>query len=416
MAKNLWPEVRKFLAARSGNVAMVFAIAVVPLMIGAGGAVDYSRANSAKTAMQKALDSAALALVKTAANTASNDLTTNAGSYFTSNYNRPDVTGIQVSAQYDSAASILTLNSSGAIPTSLLGMLGLPELRFGAISKAMLGGSTTWPVCVLITNPDSNHTELVKNGASIDLVNCLNQVNTANWDAVEARDTSYIHSTNGVNCFTGDIHYGDVQPAKQVSCTMLPDPFSTYNVPTNACTYTNMTVNSNVTLSPGTYCGGLKITGNSNVILSPGLYFMQTGDFQVLNSSSLTANGVTILLSGQNTNININTTGTITMSPNTDAGNWSGFIFYWDQPSSRQGQKNVISGATMNVSGILYFAGQTLSITGGAKVTVNPGAVVADFLLPDNGHLTLTGVLNSPTAAQGAMKKSIKNTTAVLVQ
>src|SRR6185437_10757317 len=125
---------------------------------------------------------------------------------------------------------------------------------------------------------DSNHTELVKNDASIDLINCLNQVNTANWDAVEARDTSYIHSTNGVNCFTGEIHYGDVQPPKQVSCAMLPDPFSTYNVPTNACTYTNMTVNSNVTLSPGTYCGGLKITGNSNVTLSPGLYFMQAGD------------------------------------------------------------------------------------------------------------------------------------------
>ena len=81
-----------------------------------------------------------------------------------------------------------------------------------------------WPVCVLVTNPASNHTLKVQNGATIDFTNCMVQVNTANWDAVEARDTSYIHSTNGVNCFTGDIHYGDVTPPKQETCTMLPDP------------------------------------------------------------------------------------------------------------------------------------------------------------------------------------------------
>ena len=90
---------------------------------------------------------------------------------------------------------------------------------------------------------------------------CMVQGNTANWDAVEARDTSYIHSTNGVNCFTGDIHYGDVTPPKEATCTMLPDPYASYVVPSNnPCTYTNKQMNNtNATLTPGTYCGGIKI-------------------------------------------------------------------------------------------------------------------------------------------------------------
>src|SRR4029077_5184544 len=108
--------------------------------------------------------------------------------------------------------------------------------------------------------------------------------NTENWDAVEARDTSYIHTTNGVNCFTGDIHYGDVQPPKQPTCTMLPDPFAGYTMPAsaNTCTYTQMKVQTdNTVLSPGTYCKGLQIQNVSNVTFSPGLYIITDGDLQI---------------------------------------------------------------------------------------------------------------------------------------
>jgi len=64
------------------------------------------------------------------------------------------------------------------------------------------------------------------------------QVNTANWDAVESRDTSYIHSTNGSNCLSATSHYGDVVPPKDPTCTFFTDPFASYIVPTNTCTYT----------------------------------------------------------------------------------------------------------------------------------------------------------------------------------
>jgi len=404
--------VAEFCRDRSGNIAVVFAFALVPIVLAAGGAVDYSRANSARTNMQGALDSTALFLVKNAANQTQDALTASATSYFNGLYRQNGVGNVQVTGQYDSNSAILTLTASGRTQTSLMQVVGLNTMNIGATSKATMAGQI-WQVCVMITDPDSNHTLLVKNQASIDFSNCLVQVNTQNWDAVEARDTSYIHSVNGVNCFVGDIHYGDVTPPKQPTCTLLPDPYASLTVPQNSCDHTNMSVTSNVTLQPGTYCGGLKITGTSSVTFAPGVYYIQNGDFQVLNSSSITdlGQGVTFLISGANSNINIDTTGTLTLSPTT-SGNWASFLFFCDQPSTnKKGQTDVISKTTANLSGILYFAGQTLAIKNGANVTVSPGSIIADFLLPDNGHLTLNSVANAFN-----LTKSVDQTNPRLIQ
>ncbi len=49
---------------RNGNVAIIFAIAIVPVIGGIGAALDFAMANSNRSSMQKALDSTALALAK----------------------------------------------------------------------------------------------------------------------------------------------------------------------------------------------------------------------------------------------------------------------------------------------------------------------------------------------------------------
>ena len=67
----------------------------------------------------------------------------------------------------------------------------------------------------------------------------------------------------------------------------------------------------------------------------------------------------------------------------------------------------------MKLSGILYFVGQKLIINGGANVSVDTGSIVADFLLPDNAHLTLNGNVNSPGAV---LTKSLESSIPVLVQ
>jgi Flp pilus assembly protein TadG len=56
--------VRKFSAAQGGNITIIFALTTIPVIGFVGAAVDYSRANSAKAAMQAAVDATALMLSK----------------------------------------------------------------------------------------------------------------------------------------------------------------------------------------------------------------------------------------------------------------------------------------------------------------------------------------------------------------
>jgi Flp pilus assembly protein TadG len=51
-----------FKAASHGNVTILFALSMIPVFGLVGAAVDYSRANSARSAMQAAVDATALML------------------------------------------------------------------------------------------------------------------------------------------------------------------------------------------------------------------------------------------------------------------------------------------------------------------------------------------------------------------
>ena len=53
---------RRFKSDLRGNVAMMFGLAAVPLMLGAGIAVDYARSTQSETQLQAAIDAAALAV------------------------------------------------------------------------------------------------------------------------------------------------------------------------------------------------------------------------------------------------------------------------------------------------------------------------------------------------------------------
>ena len=400
-------KLRQFRSASGANVTIMFALSLVPVAGAVGAAVDYSQGSSLRAAMQAAADAASLGTIKTASTLTPAQLQSTAAGIFNASFNRPPVVPA-VTATYDTASNTVTVSGSATFKPNLMSMVGITQMNMSATSKATIAAKT-WQVCVMVTNPTSGHTLLVKGGAKINFTNCMVQVNTANWDAVESRDTSYIHSTNGSNCFVGDIHYGDVVPPKDPTCTMFDDPFATYVVPVNTCTYTNKVVNvAGTTLTPGTYCGGINIS--ANVTFAPGVYYIQDGDFKVTGSANVTANNVTFLKSGANTNIDIQTTGTLTLSPNNDAsaGQWAGFVFFYDLPSSKKnsGAKDTIKNATVNMSGIIYLVGQPLTISNNAVVNVNPGSILADMILPDgDATLNLTGTLNSSLAVLNSMKK-----------
>src|ERR1051325_9083236 len=54
----------EFKRRQDGQIAVFFALTLVPVMVGVGAAIDYARANTAKVRIQAALDAAVLAGAK----------------------------------------------------------------------------------------------------------------------------------------------------------------------------------------------------------------------------------------------------------------------------------------------------------------------------------------------------------------
>src|SRR5712691_8365151 len=105
---------RAFRVAHAGNVTITFALATIPIVGAVGAAVDYSHVNSARTAMQAAVDATALMLSKQVTTLTTAEINSKATSYFTSLYTRPEVTNITVTPSYTSSSGTqLVVAASG---------------------------------------------------------------------------------------------------------------------------------------------------------------------------------------------------------------------------------------------------------------------------------------------------------------
>jgi Flp pilus assembly protein TadG len=142
----------RFRLARAGNVAITFALAALPVVGTVGFAVDYSHANSVKTAMQAALDSTALMLAKDAATVTSSQLQANATNYFNALFTRPEATGVVITASYTATGGSKVLVSGSAnVPTAFLGIIGYNNIAVNGSSTTAWGSTRLRVALVLDT-------------------------------------------------------------------------------------------------------------------------------------------------------------------------------------------------------------------------------------------------------------------------
>jgi Flp pilus assembly protein TadG len=138
--KKLCRTLSVFRIARGGNVAITFALATLPILGFVGAAVDYSRANSVKAAMQTALDSTALMLSKEAATDSEDQLKTNALKYFTAIFVKPEAKDIQVHVAYTTdGGSKIVVSANASMPADFTKIIGYDTFNLFASSTAKWG-------------------------------------------------------------------------------------------------------------------------------------------------------------------------------------------------------------------------------------------------------------------------------------
>src|SRR5262245_28635828 len=135
-------QLARFLRNHKGGVAPTLALAIIPLVGMVGAAIDYSRANSVRTAMQAALDSTALMLSKDAQGVTSAQLESKANIYFNALFHRPEASNVQITQQFTTPQQgMFTIRVTGTatMNTMVWRLIGQDQMTITASGEVVWG-------------------------------------------------------------------------------------------------------------------------------------------------------------------------------------------------------------------------------------------------------------------------------------
>jgi hypothetical protein len=186
--RTLFAGMRGFPRRQDGSVAITFALALVPIMLAVGCAVDYGVANSAKAKLDAALDAAALAAVsKNAITKSKSEAQALALDMF--NADAAGLKGVTISKTSadvadGSAGRTVTVTYTGSVPTSFMGLAGIDALAIQGSARANSGLLTYIDFYLLLDNTPSMGV-----GATLSDIDTL-VANTADKCAFACHDLS----------------------------------------------------------------------------------------------------------------------------------------------------------------------------------------------------------------------------------
>ncbi len=132
----------RFCGDQRASVVPIFAFAMIPILALTGTAVDYSRANSARTAVQAALDATALILSKEAVGMDETVLKTKATNYFFSNFSNVEAKNVTVTPFFttpQSGSFNLVVTANGTVDLHFMAAFGQSSMPISATTEVKWG-------------------------------------------------------------------------------------------------------------------------------------------------------------------------------------------------------------------------------------------------------------------------------------
>jgi Flp pilus assembly protein TadG len=375
----------RFLKDRKAGIAPILALGLVPLLGAVGTSVDYSRANSARTAMQAAIDAAAVVLLKKTEGLSSDQLNDKGKSYFNANFARPEVQNIAVTAALSpvSGGSTLTMSATGSISTTFARVLGFSTLNISAGAAVTLLSDGLG--CVLSLNRTASGAMSAGGSSSVSLNNCSIYDNSSSSTAFTVGGSSRVEalSVGVVGGISGSANVTTTQGIK-TGVTPLVDPYADVANPTasgtdqNACN--GQCPHGTATLDPGIYKQGMKLVAGANITLNPGIYYLQD-DLSVQGGATLSGVGVTLVFTSSNgtkyASASISGNATINLTAPT-TGATAGIVVFGDRsmPSSTSFKFN--GGSTQYFGGAVYVPAASIDYAGGASTSTSCTQIIGN--------------------------------------
>lgn len=120
----------RFAGDQRGNLAMIFALSLLPLSAAAGAAIDLNRAFIVQQRLERALDAAGLAVGASPAATIE-QMQAMAQSFFDANYNENEL-GVPGELMLTPGDGRMTLAATAELPTTVMKIVGFDSLTVGS--------------------------------------------------------------------------------------------------------------------------------------------------------------------------------------------------------------------------------------------------------------------------------------------
>jgi len=376
------PFAQRFTRDERANVAPIFALTLIPLLGLTGSAVDYSRANSIRTAMQAAADSTALNLVQNALSLPSGDVSSTATPIFNASFARSDATQLQVSAQ-STSSGVVTVTATAQMATDFMGVFGRSSIAIGSRTVAMKTPGDG-KGCVLALNRGASGTITAQGSTTVNLNGCSMYDDSRSATALTVGGSARVSalSVGVVGGISGNTSV-TTMAGVQTGLSPIPDPYANLQVPSfSGCKENNYSAKKQDTIDPGVYCGGMQFNANADVFFNPGVYIVDGGTFTVNGGGRLRGTGVTIILTSSSGNwptATINGGADIDLRP-ASTGTYAGVLLFGDRAIPVGTSFKFNGGATQYLGGAIYFPTGDVQFSGGAGTNTNCTQLIGDTI------------------------------------
>jgi Flp pilus assembly protein TadG len=204
---------------------------------------------------------------------------------------------------------------------------------------------------------------------------------------------------------TGNVTVGPVITGAPAAA----NPFVSMPMPAfSACTFTNykQSGSGSLSLTPGTYCGGIEIGGNHAVSFGPGVYVLYGGGMSFTgNIAPIVGAGVTFYNTGNGSTypyVGLDLSGNVALNLSAPlTGTYAGMLIMQDplntQPST------LVGNAGASLAGNLYFPNNALTLDGNSGTEIPMGSVVAKSIaITGNTRFSMT---NTYGGAAGSVQR-----------
>ena len=369
-------RLRQFPVHQRGNVAIVTTLVLGVIGLVVAGGVDMSRLSSSGSTLQDVADAGALAAAahvgKAPASAPAGELEAEVRTIASQlaaeafRQTRSPFTGevtVEVQSRVPAQVKVTLGQRQNMYFAGLLGHGDLP-LHRSAVAVSM----AAYPVCMLVLDPRAANVWTTQGTSDVLGPHCVAQVNSRSSGGLDSNGNASVRMLRTfvagpeqtARAFKPDPLFG--QPP-------LEDPLApkiSWPSPDD-CQPLEQFKKETVSLSPGTYCGGLDLATGAVVRLRPGLYVLKTGSVALQSGAVLDGStGVTLVLLDPNATVSTQAGASLRLAASKD-GEWKDMaIAVKPQPTERV--SSLGGGGELQLDGIVYMPTQYLQLTGGGEI------------------------------------------------